>query len=142
LLLKEETSFVHKANHNNYNLMKKFNIHFVFLLCSIFLVSCSSSDDNQEIAPILQDAPPTPNDPVTDDFLLIAATSLGEVLTIGDNTGDITGIAQINKEDSNSFLPMQTLIGADDTIYAVEYLYNPGPTNNLLIYQISRKSFL
>jgi hypothetical protein len=69
-----------------------------------------------------------------DDFDLFAVSDLGEVFTIGNNTGNIESVGQIDKENSNSILPTTTLIATDDTIYAVEYVYNPSPTNNLLIY--------
>jgi hypothetical protein len=116
--------------------MKKIKIKSLLILCSIFLLSCGSSDDDAATV-----TPPTggsgseiPNTPITDTNLLIATTNLGEVFQIGNNTGDITNIGQITRENNASILTMQSFVATDDKIYAIEYLYNPSPTNNLLIY--------
>ena len=71
---------------------------------------------------------------VVDDYKLLAASDLGEVFEIGNNTGNIENIGQITKESNNTFLSTNTLVSSEDKIYAIEYLYNPSPTNNLLIY--------
>lgn len=71
---------------------------------------------------------------VVDDYKLLAVSNLGEVFEIGNNTGDIENIGQINRENNSSILPTNTLISSSDKIYSIEYLYNPNPTNNLLIY--------
>ncbi len=71
---------------------------------------------------------------VVDDYKLLAVTDLGEVFKIGNNTGEIENIGQISKESNDTFLSTNTLISSEDKIYSIEYLYNPTPTNNLLIY--------
>ncbi|MEM6718199.1 MAG: hypothetical protein AAF611_02690 [Bacteroidota bacterium] len=113
--------------------MKKNSFSLLLLVLSIFCVSCNSSDDTPQNAPPLEVDVPGP----VDDLLLIAATNLGEVYNIGNNVAFAGNMGQIDKENSASILPMQTLIGKDDTIYAIEYLYNPTPTNNLLVYEVS-----
>jgi hypothetical protein len=73
-------------------------------------------------------------DEVVDDYKLLVASDLGEIFEIGNNTGSIDNIGQITKESNNTFLSTNTLISSQNKIYAIEYLYNPSPTNNLLIY--------
>lgn len=71
---------------------------------------------------------------IVDDYKLLAVSNLGEVFEIGNNTGDIENIGQINRENNSSILSTNNLISSSDKIYSIEYLYNPTPTNNLLIY--------
>ena len=71
---------------------------------------------------------------IVDDYKLLAVSNLGEVFEIGTNTGDIENIGQINRENNSSILSTNNLISSSDKIYSIEYLYNPTPTNNLLIY--------
>lgn len=71
---------------------------------------------------------------IVDDYKLLAVSDLGEIFEIGNNTGSIENIGQINRENNGSFLLTNTLISSSDKIYSIEYLYNPSPTNNLLIF--------
>ena len=71
---------------------------------------------------------------IVDDYKLLAVSNLGEVFKIGNNTGNIEGIGKIAKESDGTFLNTNSLVDSQDKIYAIEYLYNPLPTNNLLIY--------
>lgn len=71
---------------------------------------------------------------VVDDYKLLAVSDLGEIFEIGNNTGNIENVGQINKENSNSILSTNNLISSEDKIYSIEYVYNPSPTNNLLIF--------
>lgn len=73
-------------------------------------------------------------DETTDEFKLLAVSNLGEVFEIGNNTGNIETIGQINRENSNSILSSVTLVASENKIYVIEYIYNPSPTNNLLIF--------
>lgn len=43
-------------------------------------------------------------------------------------------IGQITKESNDTFLSTNTLVSSEDKIFAIEYIYNSSPTNNLLIY--------
>lgn len=71
---------------------------------------------------------------IVDDYKLLAVSNLGEVFEIGNNTGDLEKIGQIEKENSNSILSTNNLISSNNKIYCIEYIYNPSPTNNLLIF--------
>lgn len=71
---------------------------------------------------------------VVDDYKLLAASNLGEVFEIGNNTGIIEKIGQIKRENDNSILSTNNLISSEDKIYCIEYVYNPSPTNNLLVF--------
>lgn len=71
---------------------------------------------------------------IVDEFKLLAVSNLGEVFEIGNNTGDIENTGQIVKENSNSILSTVSLIASENKIYSIEYIYNPSPTNNLLIF--------
>ena len=71
---------------------------------------------------------------IVDDYKLLAVSDLGEIFEIGNNTGSIENIGQINRENNGSFLSTNNLISSSDKIYSIEYIYNPSPTNNLLIF--------
>lgn len=112
--------------------MKKITLPFLVFVFTVFCISCSSPEDDPEDIPLLVDIA-TP----TDDLILFSVNSSGRVFLMGDTTGFLNDLGQIEKENSASILQTQTMIGQDDTIYAIEYLYNPSPTNNLLVYEIS-----
>ncbi|GAA4280386.1 hypothetical protein GCM10022260_08070 [Gaetbulibacter aestuarii] len=71
---------------------------------------------------------------ITDDFKLIAVSDRGNVFEIGNNTGAITLTAAIEKESDATFLGTSSITASADKIYAIEYIYNPLPTNNLLVF--------
>jgi hypothetical protein len=71
---------------------------------------------------------------IVDDYKLLAVSDLGEVFEIGNNTGNIENIGQINRENNSSILSTNNLISSSGKIYSIEYVYNPSPTNNLLIF--------
>lgn len=71
---------------------------------------------------------------VVDDYKLLAVSDLGEVFEIGNNTGDIENIGQVDRENNSSILSPNTLVASSDKIYSIEYVYNPSPTNNLLVF--------
>lgn len=71
---------------------------------------------------------------VVDDYKLLAVSDLGEVFEIGNNTGNIENIGQVDRENNSSILSPNTLIASSDKIYSIEYVYNPSPTNNLLVF--------
>lgn len=71
---------------------------------------------------------------VVDDYKLLAVSDLGEVFEIGNNTGNIENIGQVDRENNSSILSPNTLVASSDKIYSIEYLYNPSPTNNLLVF--------
>ena len=70
---------------------------------------------------------------IVDDYKLLAVSDLGEVFEIGNNTGNIENIGQTNRENNSSILSTNNLISSSGKIYSIEYVYNPSPTNNLLI---------
>jgi hypothetical protein len=99
------------------------NIKFFCILSLIFFTfSCGESDSGIE----------TNNIP--DDYNLLVASDLGEIFQIGNNSGNIKNVGQIMRESSNSLLSTSSLIASETKIYAIEYIYNPTPTNNLLIF--------
>lgn len=71
---------------------------------------------------------------VSDTNNLLAVSDLGEVFQIGNNTGNIVNIGQIGRENNNSILSTNCFVSHQNKIYAVEYVYNPSPTNNLLVF--------
>ena len=68
---------------------------------------------------------------LTDDFNYLTITSIGELFKIGNNTGYVESFGSINT--GFNFI-MNTITNVSSKIYVVEYGYNPGPVNNLLIY--------
>ncbi len=68
---------------------------------------------------------------IVDDYKLLAVADLGEVLEIGNNTGNIENIGQINRENNSAIISTNNLRSSSGKIYAIEYVYNPSPTNNL-----------
>ena len=101
--------------------MKNFKLNYLLLLLSLFALSCGDSDDGI-------------TNEITDDYKLLTVSSLGEVFEIGNNTGNIEKTGQINGEVDGSILFTNTFASSEGKIYAIEYVYNPSPTNNLLIY--------
>lgn len=104
--------------------MKNIKLKHLFLLLTLFALSCEKSDNGAD----------EPNNEIVDDYKLLAVSDLGEVFEIGNNTGIIKNIGQIEKENNSTFLITNSLIASKQKIYSVEYVYNPSPTNNLLIY--------
>ncbi|WP_445735995.1 hypothetical protein [Mariniflexile sp.] len=105
--------------------MKNIKLYYVLLLLTFFTFSCGDSDSG-----ITDET----NNQIPDDYNLLVASDLGEIFQIGNNTGNIKNIGQIKKESSSSILSTSSLIASEDKIYAIEYIYNPTPTNNLLIF--------
>lgn len=75
------------------------------LLLSILIlfISCTSSDSN---------------DNVSDDYKLITVNSEGEIFDIGNNTGEISQIGQINAP--NNLLILSSIVNLDSKILSVE----------------------
>jgi len=94
-------------------------------MLTFFTLSCGGSD-NETIN--------EPDNEIIDDYKLLVTSDLGEIFEIGNNTGNIESVGQINKENSSSILPSSTLISSESKIYSIEYIYNPSPTNNLLVF--------
>ncbi|WP_435138555.1 hypothetical protein [Formosa sp. A9] len=105
--------------------MKNIKLNYVLLLLALCTLSCEESEN------VSTDEP---NNEIIEDYKLLAVSDLGEVFEIGNNTGDLENVGQINKENNSSFLPTSCLISSEEKIYAIEYVYNPSPTNNLLIF--------
>ena len=136
MLLQQNNSLLLFASLKTYMKMKKIKTYCLVLLCSVCIISCSSSDDEN---PTPQ--PPTggsgseiPNTPITDDLLLIAIGIQGNLYQIGNNTGAITNIGKINPATNNNTFPLTTLVTTDDTIFALEYNTSTIGVNNLLVY--------
>lgn len=115
------------VNHKkrNENEMKTSKLSYLIIIISIFTLSCERSNNG-----IIKD----PNNEIIDDYNLLAVSDHGEVFKIGNNTGNIENVGQINRENSNSSISTNTITSSDEKIYSIEYVYNPSPTNNLLIY--------
>ncbi|WP_440881175.1 hypothetical protein [Tenacibaculum sp. C7A-26P2] len=105
--------------------MKKIKLNYLFLLLALLILSCEDSDN--EIAN-------EPNNEIIDNYKLLAVSDLGEVFEIGNNTGNIENVGQLNKENESTFLFANNLISSEEKIYSIEYVYNPLPTNNLLVF--------
>ncbi len=105
--------------------MKNIKLNYLFLLLVLFTLSCEKSDN---------ETTDNPNKEIIDDYNLLAVSDLGEIFKIGNNTGNIENIGQMDKEDSSSLLSTSSLLSSEDKIYSIEYVYNPSPTNNLLIF--------
>ncbi|CAM1344958.1 hypothetical protein [Tenacibaculum amylolyticum] len=105
--------------------MKNLTLNYLLLLLVVFTLSCESSDN---------DTTDDPNNEITDDYKLVAVSNQGKIYEIGNNTGNIENVAQMNRENNGSILSTNTLIFSQNKIYAIEYVYNPQPINNLLIF--------
>ena len=99
--------------------------NYLFLLILILTLSCEESDT---------ETTDEPDNEIIDDYNLLAVSNLGEVFEIGNNTGILEKIGQIERENNNSILSTNNLIASNNKIYCIEYIYNPSPTNNLLIF--------
>ena len=114
---------INVVNHKNE--MKIIKLNYLLLMLTFFTLSCGGSD-NETIN--------EPDNEIIDDYKLLVTSDLGEIFEIGNNTGNIESVGQINKENSSSILPSSTLISSESKIYSIEYIYNPSPTNNLLVF--------
>lgn len=94
------------------------------LALSFFLASCSDSDDDGGGNP--------PPEAPTDTEMVIAVTELGGVFEIGYESGQSTSLGQI--EGITAFMQATTITASNQFIFGVEYVYDPGPTNRLFIY--------
>ncbi len=106
--------------------MKIFKIICLFIVFSVFSISCESSD--------------SPNNEIIDDYKLLTVSNSGGIFKIGINTGNLEKIGQIKSETATSILPISTVTFTEEKIYSIEFLYNPAPTNNLLIYDRQTKT--
>jgi hypothetical protein len=57
---------------------------------------------------------------------------VGEIFSIGDNTGVVARIGNMNLQRSASILSSTNMTTSSESVYGIEYVYDPGPTNNLL----------
>ena len=106
--------------------MKISKIICLFIALSTFSISCDSND--------------APDNLLVDDYKLLTVSNAGEIFNIGTNTGNVEKIGQINSENSSSIVPIQTVTYSEQKIFSIEFLYNPTPTNNLLIYDRQTKT--
>lgn len=106
------------------------SLNYLFLLLFLFSLSCGDSKND------IIDEPEN----ITDDYKLVAVSDQGEVFEIGNNTGNVNNVGQINKENSNSILATPNFIASNNKIYVIEYTYNPSPTNNLIIFDRQNKT--
>lgn len=111
--------------------MKIIKLNYLLLILPFFTLSCGESDNE----PVIE-----PDNEIIDDYKLLASSDLGEIFEIGNNTGNIESVGQINKESSNTILNASTLIASESKIYSIEYIYNSSPTNNLLIFDKQNKT--
>ena len=116
--------YTHVVKHQK-NEMKNIKFNYLFLLLILFTFACENSEN---------DTSDIPNNEITDNYKLLAVSDLGEVFEIGNNSGNIEKVGQIAKENNSSILSTNSLISSEDKIYSIEYVYNPLPTNNLLIF--------
>ena len=105
--------------------MHNLKIHYLILLLLSINLSCGDSND---------DMTDESNNEIIDAYNLVAVNDGGEVFEIGNNTGNINKVGQLNKESDDTLLSTNCLIASNESIYGIEYIYNPNPTNNLLIY--------
>jgi len=98
---------------------------FLIILCFIAIVSCDSSSDDSSIVDPVE---------VSDDFKLLSVTDIGEIFSIGNNTGEVSIIGNLDLQRSASLLSNTNITASSESIYGIEYVYDPGPTNNLLMF--------
>lgn len=101
--------------------MKPAKPYCLILLLFISIFSCDSSSDDA-------------NNNISDNYSLLVVDNLGKVYEIGNNTGEIEQIGTITKQIDGTFLSLGTIAASEEKIYAIEYFYDPGPINNLLIF--------
>ena len=98
--------------------MRNMKSNYLFLLILILTLSCEESDT---------ETTDEPDNEIIDDYNLLAVSNLGEVFEIGNNTGILEKIGQIERENNNSILSTNNLIASNNKIYCIEYIYNPSP---------------
>lgn len=108
--------------------MKNIKLKYLLLLFAFTLFSCGKSDDEvveeQEIE-------------ITNDYNLIALNNKGGLYYIGNNTGEINQIGQLNLESDGSLLATTSFVALNEKIYAIEFRTDgSGPRNNLLTYDL------
>lgn len=111
--------------------MKNIKVYYVLLLLAFFAFSCEDTDNGSTDETIIE---------ISDDYNLLVASDLGEIFQIGNNSGNIKNVGQIDRESNNSLLPTTSLIGSENKIYAIEYIYKSTPTNNLLIFDKQKET--
>lgn len=105
--------------------MKRLQI-LLLTIVSIFNFSCSNSDDSIALIPIEPEVPE-----IVDDYKLLSVNSEGKIFEIGNNTGEITNIGQI--QTVANLIQLSTICKVGTKIYAIESSYVPAP-NTLIIY--------
>lgn len=107
--------------------MKSLKFKYLIFFFFIINLSCedSSTPETDEEDEIIE---------VSDDYNLRTVTDQGEIYSIGNKTGNLLKIGEVDRENESSILSTNTITSSDKYIYIIEYLYNPSPTNNLLIY--------
>lgn len=108
--------------------MKNIKLKYLLLFFALTLFSCGKSDDEvveeQEIE-------------ITNDYNLIALNNKGKLYYIGNNTGEINQIGQLNLESDGSLLATTSFVALNEKIYAIEFRTDgSGPRNNLLTYDL------
>lgn len=96
-------------------------------LVSLFMLSCSNSDETPIVVP---EAPEVPEE-ISDDFKLLSVTSEGEILEIGNNSGETTSVGQITTVAN--LIQLSTVCKIGSKIYSLEASYVPNP-NILIVY--------
>ncbi len=104
--------------------MKSTISNFLILFLLIGVLSCDNSNDDTN----------DDTNNIIDNYNLLVVDNLGKVYEIGNNTGEIEQIGTINKQIDGTFLSLGTITASEEKIYAIEYFYDPGPINNLLIF--------
>ena len=118
--------------------MKKITLHFILIFTTILCISCDNSDDNDiPLVASLDEWVEVSDASTPDDLLLVTVSKSGQVFTVGNNTGTTNTIGNMGLDFNESYLAMQTVIATENTIYAVEYLFDEAQTNNLLIHDIA-----
>lgn len=119
--------------------MKNNYLHVLLLVCTILCISCEKSDDN--VNPVIASFDDwlevVDNTTTLDDLLLIAVGLRGEVVSIGNNSGNVINLGAITMDENNSYLAPQTIVATETTIYGVEYAYDASDTNKLLVYDMA-----
>jgi hypothetical protein len=116
--------------------MKKTSYYTILIIVTLF-TSCQNSDNSlSDNGDSLSNS--DENNQIKDDYKLLVSTKNGQLYEIGNNTGNTNKVGQINNIISSPFV--RTITSSKSKIFLIEYISNPNPTNNLLIYNRQTKT--
>ncbi len=114
--------------------MKKILYCIVLVVFCLLANACATDDPVTQDDQVITDTedPDDDADTTTDTYELIAVTDLGDIVAIGNNTGELRRIDQVN--DVNTLGSMGNIASSEAAIYYLDRYYDPGPITELIVY--------